>query len=230
MVVGEGQPFIAALITLDPDALGPWATLHRKPGNTVADLRDDPDLHAEIQAAVDDANSAVSKAESIRAWRLLDEVFTEASGHPTPTQKLKRSVIAKDHAKRIAALYGSGRKSRSARWFRPTGLATPSTWTYARTGHEIESPCGPRIGCRTRSELLGLGRGHRLISDVPAREVSGAVRHRAQIHHVAGEFDLRHLRGHLGETRPSVSVPVAGLAGSTGRSSRRRHSRPGRPR
>ena len=110
MVVGEGQPFIAALITLDPDALGPWATLHRKPGNTVADLRDDPDLHAEIQAAVDDANSAVSKAESIRAWRLLDEVFTEASGHITPTQKLKRSVIAKDHANEIAALYGSGRK------------------------------------------------------------------------------------------------------------------------
>jgi long-chain acyl-CoA synthetase len=104
MVVGEGQPFIAALITLDPDALKAWAATHHKPGS-VAQLHDDPDLRAEIQTAVDDANAAVSKAESIRSWRLLDSPFTEESGHLTPTQKLKREVVARDFQEEIAAIY-----------------------------------------------------------------------------------------------------------------------------
>ncbi len=106
MVVGEGQPFIGALITLDPDALSAWAASHNKAGTTAAELRDDPDLRAEIQAAVDDANAAVSKAESIRSWRLLDTSFTEESGHLTPTQKLKRNVVSKDFDGEIGAIYG----------------------------------------------------------------------------------------------------------------------------
>jgi len=106
MVVGEGRPFIGALITLDPDALSAWATAHGKSGRTVAELRDDPDLRAEIQAAVDDANAAVSKAESIRSWRLLETSFTEDSGHLTPTQKLKRKVVEHDHVLDIEAIYG----------------------------------------------------------------------------------------------------------------------------
>ncbi|MEZ5185473.1 MAG: long-chain fatty acid--CoA ligase [Candidatus Nanopelagicales bacterium] len=106
MVVGEAQPFIAALITLDPDALPAWAEAHGKAGRTAADLRDDPDLRVEIQKAVDDANSAVSKAESIRSWRLLDDVFTETSGHLTPTQKLKRNRIAEEYSDQIDAIYG----------------------------------------------------------------------------------------------------------------------------
>ena len=105
MVVGEGRPFIGALVTLDPDALSAWASSHKKSGRTAAELRDDPDLRAEVQAAVDDANAAVSKAESIRAWRLIDEQFTEASGHITPTLKLKRPVVAADYAQDIEALY-----------------------------------------------------------------------------------------------------------------------------
>jgi long-chain acyl-CoA synthetase len=105
MVVGEGQPFIAAIITLDPDALSAWAKSRGKAGTSVSELRDDPDLNAEIQAAVDDANAAVSKAESIRSWRLLDAGFTEESGHLTPTQKLKRNVVADDYSKEIAAIY-----------------------------------------------------------------------------------------------------------------------------
>ncbi len=105
MVVGEGQPFIGALVTLDPDALSAWASAHNKPGSTSAELHDDPDLNAAIQAAVDDANAAVSKAESIRAWRLIDAQFTEESGHMTPTLKLKRSVVTTDYASQIEALY-----------------------------------------------------------------------------------------------------------------------------
>ncbi|MEI2786590.1 MAG: AMP-dependent synthetase/ligase [Candidatus Nanopelagicales bacterium] len=107
MVVGEGRPFIGALLTLEPDALAAWAVANKKSGRTVAELRDDPDLHAEIQAAVDDANAAVSRAESIRSWRLLDADFTETSGHLTPTQKLKREVVVKDFAIEIDALYSS---------------------------------------------------------------------------------------------------------------------------
>jgi long-chain acyl-CoA synthetase len=105
MVVGEGRPFIAALVTLDPDALAAWAEAHHKTGRTAAELHDDPDLRAAIQAAVDDANAAVSKAESIRAWRLIDAQFTEESGHMTPTLKLKRAVVASDLADDIEALY-----------------------------------------------------------------------------------------------------------------------------
>jgi long-chain acyl-CoA synthetase len=71
----------------------------------VAQLHDDADLRAEIQEAVDDANAAVSKAESIRSWRLLDSSFTEESGHLTPTQKLKREVVARDFQEEIAAIY-----------------------------------------------------------------------------------------------------------------------------
>ncbi len=70
MVVGEGRPFIGALITVDPDALAAWGQSHDKQGRTMEDLHDDPDLRAAIQAAVDDANAAVSKAESIRVWKL----------------------------------------------------------------------------------------------------------------------------------------------------------------
>ncbi len=105
MVVGEGRPFIGALVTLDPDALSSWAQSHNKAGRTAAELHEDPQLRAEIQAAVDNANAAVSKAESIRAWRLIDTQFTEESGHMTPTLKLKRAVVASDHAEDIEALY-----------------------------------------------------------------------------------------------------------------------------
>ena len=105
LVVGEARPFIGALVTLAPDALSAWADAHKKQGHTVESLRDDPDLRAEIQEAVDDANAAVSKAESIRAWRLLDTEFTEESGHLTPTQKLKRGAITDDYRLEIDAIY-----------------------------------------------------------------------------------------------------------------------------
>ncbi len=81
MVVGDGKPFIGALITLDPEALGPWKERRGKPaGATVAALREDPDLIAAVQSAVDDANKAVSRAESIRKFRILEGDFTQESG------------------------------------------------------------------------------------------------------------------------------------------------------
>ncbi|MFH8564532.1 AMP-dependent synthetase/ligase [Streptomyces sp. NPDC017988] len=106
MVVGDGRPFVGALVTVDDEFLGRWAADHGKPaGSTAASLRDDADLLAAIQSAVDDGNAAVSKAESVRKFRVLDSQFTEESGHLTPSLKLKRNVVAKDYADEIEAIY-----------------------------------------------------------------------------------------------------------------------------
>ncbi|MCP9988360.1 AMP-binding protein [Streptomyces sudanensis] len=106
MVVGDGRPFVGALITLDEEFLARWAAEHGKPaGSTAARLREDPELLAEVQRAVDDGNAAVSKAESVRKFRVLSTQFTEEAGHITPSLKLKRSVVAKDFADEIEAIY-----------------------------------------------------------------------------------------------------------------------------
>jgi long-chain acyl-CoA synthetase len=106
MVVGDNQPFIACLITLDPEALEHWKQQHGKPADaTPADLATDPDLNAEIQAAVDDANKAVSRAESIRKFKILPVDFTVDNEYITPSLKVKRALVAKDFAADIDALY-----------------------------------------------------------------------------------------------------------------------------
>ncbi|MFE3179920.1 AMP-dependent synthetase/ligase [Streptomyces violascens] len=105
MVVGDGRPFVGALVTLDEEFLGRWAEEHGKSVATVAALRDDADLLAEVQRAVDDGNAAVSKAESVRKFRVLGAQFTEEAGHITPSLKLKRNVVAKDFADEIEAIY-----------------------------------------------------------------------------------------------------------------------------
>ncbi len=107
MVVGDNRPFIGCLITLDPEALEHWKSQHGKPADaTPADLAEDPDLLADLQAAVDDANKAVSRAESIRKFRVLGVDFTTDNGYITPSLKVKRSLVAKDFAADIEAIYG----------------------------------------------------------------------------------------------------------------------------
>jgi long-chain acyl-CoA synthetase len=104
LVVGDGRPFIAALVTLDREALPAWAERHGKK----ADLRHlvgDADLRAEIEQAVDDANKAVSKAESIRKFRILADEWTEEGGQLTPSLKLKRNVVMREVRDEVAALY-----------------------------------------------------------------------------------------------------------------------------
>ncbi|MFD3487808.1 AMP-dependent synthetase/ligase [Streptomyces sp. NPDC058665] len=106
IVVGDGRPFVAALVTIDEEFLARWAKEHGKPaGSTAASLHDDPDLLAAVQQAVDDGNAAVSKAESVRKFRVLDAQFTEDAGHITPSLKLKRGVVAKHFADEIESLY-----------------------------------------------------------------------------------------------------------------------------
>ena len=105
MVVGDNQPFIASLITIDQDMLKGWIAANNKSGATLATLVNDPDLHAVIQTAVDEANKAVSKAESIRKFTILANDFTIASGELTAKLSLKRHVISEHYADEIAALF-----------------------------------------------------------------------------------------------------------------------------
>ncbi|UQA95952.1 AMP-dependent synthetase/ligase [Streptomyces halobius] len=106
MVVGDARPFIGALVTLDEEFLPRWAEEHDHPATvTPAELADDPELLAAVQRAIDDGNAAVSKAESVRKFRILPTQFTEESGHVTPSLKLKRNVVAKDFAEEIEAIY-----------------------------------------------------------------------------------------------------------------------------
>jgi long-chain acyl-CoA synthetase len=106
MVVGDQKPFIACLITLDPEATPGWLkSKGRDESTTPAELADDPEVQAEIQAAVDEANKAVSKAEAIRKFRILTEDWTEEGGQMTPSLKLKRSVVMKQYADEVEGLY-----------------------------------------------------------------------------------------------------------------------------
>ena len=107
LVVGDGRSYVACLVTLDEEALEAWKG--RRPqlaSATLAELVDNPELIAEIQSAVDDANKAVSRAESIRRFRILPVDFTEQEGYLTPSLKVKRGVVIKDFAAEIDALYG----------------------------------------------------------------------------------------------------------------------------
>jgi long-chain acyl-CoA synthetase len=110
LVVGDQQPFIAALVTIDPESFPIWLQRAGRPDTTtVADVVDDPALHAEIQTAIDDANKAVSHAESIRKFTIMPADWTEAGGQLTPSLKLKRNVVQAQAAREIAALFpGSG--------------------------------------------------------------------------------------------------------------------------
>ena len=105
-MVGDGRPYVACLITLDLEALDFWKKQHGRPADaTPAQLSDDPELIAEIQLAVDDANKAVSRAESIRRFRILGTDFTEGNGYLTPSLKVRRNVVIKDYGDEIDALY-----------------------------------------------------------------------------------------------------------------------------
>ncbi|MGK5554293.1 AMP-dependent synthetase/ligase [Actinomadura kijaniata] len=94
MVVGDGRKFVAALVTLDQEAVAAWRALH--PGG---------DVRAEVDAAVAEANATVSRAEGIRRYTILDTDWTEESGHLTPSLKVRRHTVMRDFAAEIEALY-----------------------------------------------------------------------------------------------------------------------------
>lgn len=104
MVIGDNQPFIAALVTIDPDEFPRWAEQQGKSG-PVSDLLEDEDLKATVQEAIDFANQAVSKAESIRSFRILPSDFSIEGGELTPTLKVKRRVVTDHYSSVIEEIY-----------------------------------------------------------------------------------------------------------------------------
>ncbi len=106
MVIGDNRNFVSALITVDPDALEFWKQQNNKSGD-MADLSDDSDLIAAVQAAIDHANQAVSKAESVRKFKILPTDFSEESGQMTASMKLKRHVVADHFSEEIENIYST---------------------------------------------------------------------------------------------------------------------------
>ncbi|TCC50148.1 long-chain fatty acid--CoA ligase [Kribbella capetownensis] len=104
MVVGDGKPFIAALITIDPETIVPWATERGKPTD-VASLTADEDLIAEIQKAVNEANGSVSKAEGIKKFHILETDWTQETGELSLKLSLRRHIVMKNHEADVEALY-----------------------------------------------------------------------------------------------------------------------------
>ena len=111
MVIGEGKPFIAALITLDPESFVDWATEHGHRGSSVAELVDDQRLRHEVQEAIDFANASVSRAESIRSFVILPTDLDVDSGEITPTLKVRRMVVREHYADEIEAIYRTDPKT-----------------------------------------------------------------------------------------------------------------------
>jgi long-chain acyl-CoA synthetase len=108
IVVGDQKPFIACLITLDTEMLPAWLGHKGQSAEmSLAEAAKNPVVLAELQKAVDAANTQVSRAESIRKFVVLPTDFTEASGHLTPKLSIKRHVILKDFAPQIESLYAA---------------------------------------------------------------------------------------------------------------------------
>ncbi len=105
IVVGNDRPYVAALLTLDPEGVAHWLAMRGKAPMTPVELVRDRDLETEVRRAVVAANTLVSQAESIRTFRILAHQFTEEHGLLTPSLKLKRKAIAKAYAAEVEALY-----------------------------------------------------------------------------------------------------------------------------
>jgi len=105
IVVGDGRASVAALVSLDAEAVADWLSRAQRAAVPVAELVDDPALLGELRSAVTAANATVSSAEAIKHIRVLPVDLTEDSGHLTPTMKLKRSVVMSDFAAEVEALY-----------------------------------------------------------------------------------------------------------------------------
>ncbi|GAA1726952.1 AMP-dependent synthetase/ligase [Isoptericola hypogeus] len=105
VVVGEGRPFVGALVTLDAEMLPGWLASQGLPALSAAAARTDPRVLAALDAAVAEANASVSRAESIRAVRVLEGDFSEANGYLTPSLKVRRDAVVLDFADEVDALY-----------------------------------------------------------------------------------------------------------------------------
>lgn len=105
LVVGDNRPYVGALITLDEPELKVWAKNRGLGELTIAQAINNQQVKDEIQSYVDQANATVSRAESIRKFKVLDHDFTEEDGHLTPSLKLKRQEVMKTYSDDVEGLY-----------------------------------------------------------------------------------------------------------------------------
>ncbi|MPV88580.1 AMP-dependent synthetase/ligase [Georgenia ruanii] len=114
VVVGDHRPYVAALITLDGEMLPGWLANHGRPALTVERAAADPFVREHLQLAIDRANAKVSRAESIRQFRVLTTDFTVENGYLTPSLKVKRDAVLADHADTVEDLYAGAAAQRAA--------------------------------------------------------------------------------------------------------------------
>lgn len=112
VVVGEGRPFIAALVTLDEEALPGWLERHGERAMSVAEAAENETVRRHVQTVIDGANASVSKAEAIRSFRIVPTDFTEESGHLTPSMKVKRAQIMADFELVVEEIYAAPKPMR----------------------------------------------------------------------------------------------------------------------
>ena len=105
VVIGDGRPYLTALLTLDPDAVREWAAHHGKSINDAEAMVADPDVHAEIAASIERVNDEHARVEGIKRWRLLPRDLSISSGELTPTLKVKRQVVASRWSELVDEMY-----------------------------------------------------------------------------------------------------------------------------
>ncbi|MFE0188054.1 AMP-dependent synthetase/ligase [Streptomyces sp. NPDC058989] len=137
IVVGNDRPYVAALATLDHEALAQWARMCGKSSTNVTELVRDPDLVAEVQRAIVTANVHVSRAESIRSFRILPTRFIEGDGTLTPSGKVRRWAVEESYAREVDDLYAGKHQGTvllfgQPGWARHTLLAEPAPLDRAR--------------------------------------------------------------------------------------------------
>ncbi|MBF1159628.1 MAG: AMP-binding protein, partial [Thermobifida sp.] len=106
IVVGDQRPYVGALFTLDADMLPDWLSKHGLPQCSPTEAAELPAVRESLEKAVERANKAVSRAESIRKFRIIDATFTVENGYVTPSMKLRRRKVVTDYAHEVDALYG----------------------------------------------------------------------------------------------------------------------------
>jgi long-chain acyl-CoA synthetase len=110
VVIGDQKPFISAIISLDSEMLPIWLANHGGDNTmSLAQAAKSELVHAAVQKAVDEVNLLVSRAESIRKFEIIDSELSEASGHLTPSLKIKRAAVLNDFAKQVEHIYTSGK-------------------------------------------------------------------------------------------------------------------------
>lgn len=106
IVVGDQRPYVGALFTLDADMLPTWLSKHGLPTYSPTEAAALPQVRDSLERAVERANRVVSRAESIRKFRIIDATFTVENGYVTPSMKLRRRKVLADYAFEVDALYG----------------------------------------------------------------------------------------------------------------------------